>query len=205
MAGWVCQTREMEYDEKTCLLVVDVQNDFAEIDGSLYVKGGEAVVPVINAEIEKAQRAAALIIYSQDWHPETTRHFAKDGGIWPVHCVGRSWGSAFHEGLTVIEGSEIIRKGTGGEDGYSAFSVRDPHSGATFPTELEAALRRRDIERLVIVGLATDYCVKETALDARRLGFEVAVVSEGIGAVELQAGDGERALAAVIAAGGRVE
>jgi len=195
----------MEYDAKTCLLVVDVQNDFAEIDGSLYVKGGEAVVPVINTEIEKARRAGALIVYSQDWHPETTRHFAKDGGIWPVHCVGGSWGSDFHGGLTVIEGSEIIRKGTGGEDGYSAFSVRDPHSGATFATELESALRRRDIERLVIVGLATDYCVKETALDARRLGFEVGVMSEGIGAVELQPGDGERALAAIVSAGGRVE
>jgi nicotinamidase/pyrazinamidase len=195
----------MEYDEKTCLLVVDVQNDFAEVDGSLYVKGGEAVVPVINAEIEKARRVGALIVYSQDWHPETTRHFAKDGGIWPVHCVGGSWGSDFHDGLTVIEGSEIIRKGTGGEDGYSAFSVRDPHSGATFSTELESALRRRDIERLVIVGLATDYCVKETVLDARRLGFDVGVVSEGIGAVELQPGDGERALAAIVAAGGRVE
>jgi nicotinamidase/pyrazinamidase len=205
MARWVCQTRAVEYDEKTCLLVVDVQNDFAEVDGSLYVKGGEAVVPVINAEIEKARRAGAQIIYSQDWHPETTRHFAKDGGIWPVHCVGDSWGSQFHRGLTVIEGSEIIRKGTGGEDGYSAFSMRDPHSGATFATELESALRRREIARLVIVGLATDYCVKETSLDARRLGFEVGVVREGIGAVELQPGDGERALAAIVAAGGRVE
>jgi nicotinamidase/pyrazinamidase len=195
----------MEYDEKTCLLVVDVQNDFAEIDGSLYVKGSEAVVPVIKAEIEKARRADALIIYSQDWHPETTRHFAKDGGIWPVHCVGGSWGSQFHRDLIFVEESEIIRKGTGGEDGYSAFSVRDPHSGATFPTELESALRRRDIERLAIVGLATDYCVKETALDARRLGFEVRVVRLGIGAVDLHSGDGERALAAIVAAGGSVE
>jgi nicotinamidase/pyrazinamidase len=201
----VCQTMAVEYDEKTCLLIVDVQNDFAHVDGSLYVKGGEAVVPVINAEIEKAQAAGALIVYSQDWHPETTRHFAKDGGIWPVHCVGGSWGSRFHRDLVVVEGREVIRKGTGGEDGYSVFSVRDPQSGATFSTELESILRSRDIQRLVIVGLATDYCVKETALDARRQGFEVGVVKKGIGAVDLQAGDGERALAAVVAAGGRVE
>lgn len=195
----------VDYDRATALLVVDMQNDFADPKGSLHVAGGQEIVPLVNRQIDKAREAGALVVYSRDWHPATTPHFAKDGGIWPVHCVSASWGSSFHPGLSVTEGAEIINKGTGGEDGYSVFSVRDPLSGESTATELEEVLRRNQIERLVIVGLATDYCVKETALDARRLGFEVLVLSEGIAAVNLQAGDGERALEAVAAAGARIE
>jgi nicotinamidase/pyrazinamidase len=193
-----------EYDSRTALLVVDVQNDFADPAGSLYVRGGWEAVPFINAEIEKAHAAGALVVYSRDWHPETTPHFQKDGGIWPVHCVAETWGAQFHPSLTVIEGSPVIDKGSGGEDGYSVFSVRDPRSGAKFPTRLEAVLREAGIERVVIVGLATDYCVKETALDALALGFRAQVLRAGVRAVDLQPGDGERALAAVVAAGGEV-
>jgi nicotinamidase/pyrazinamidase len=182
-----------------------MQNDFADPGGSLHVKGGHDVIPLVNQEIESAKSAGATVIYSQDWHPETTHHFQKDGGVWPVHCVGGTWGSEFHPALTVLEGSEIIRKGGGGEDGYSAFSVRDTHSGARFPTELESTLKEAGIEKLVIVGLATDYCVKETALDARRLGFEVVVLTAGIRAVDLQEGDGQRALDAITATGARLE
>ena len=192
------------YKPGTALVVVDVQNDFADPKGSLYVRGGEEIVPFINAEIEKARRGGALVVYSQDWHPETTPHFQKDGGIWPVHCVAQTWGSQFHPSLSVVQGSEIIHKGTGGEDGYSVFSVRDPRSGATFPTQLESILRDNNIERVVLVGLATDYCVKETALDARRLGFAVEVLTQGVRAVDLQTGDGERALEAVAGAGGQL-
>ena len=180
------------YDEKTALLVVDVQNDFADPKGSLHVQGGEDVVPLANAEVERALAGGALIVRTQDWHPESTPHFEKDGGIWPVHCVRETWGAAFHPGLRV-EG-EIIRKGAGGEDGYSGFSVRDPRSGEVSATRLESLLRERSVERVVVCGLATDYCVLETVLDARRLGFETVVVAGAVRAVDLEPGDGDRAL-----------
>ncbi|GBD22516.1 Nicotinamidase [bacterium HR29] len=193
----------VEYDAKTALIVVDIQNDFADPAGSLYVKGGEAVVPVANREIERAKAAGALVVYTQDWHPASTPHFQKDGGIWPVHCVAHSWGAQFHPDLRV-EG-EVVQKGTGGEDGYSGFSVRDPRTGTVGPTKLESLLRGRGIERVVIIGLATDYCVKETALDAAKLGFQTTVLREGVRAVNLQAGDEERAFEAMRAAGVRIE
>ncbi|HLF77113.1 MAG TPA: isochorismatase family protein, partial [Dehalococcoidia bacterium] len=158
------------YDSLTALVVVDFQNDFADPNGSLYVQGGEDVLGFINAEIESARASNSQVVYSQDWHPETTPHFHKDGGIWPVHCVSSTWGAHFHPGLLVAEAGEVIRKGTAGEDGYSAFSVRDPRSGASRATQLESLLRDSGVERLVVLGLATDYCVKDTVLDARRLG-----------------------------------
>jgi nicotinamidase/pyrazinamidase len=192
-----------EYDDKTALIVVDVQNDFADPAGSLYVAHGEEVVPFVNSEIKKARAAGALVVYTQDWHPESTPHFQKDGGIWPVHCVMDSRGADFHPDLDV-EG-EVVRKGSQGEDGYSGFSVRDPATGTQQRTRLEGLLRDRAIERVVVVGLATDYCVKETAIDAARAGFDATVLSEGIRAVNLEDGDDERALAEVTAAGGRVE
>src|SRR5438105_182362 len=151
-----------DYDDRTALAVIDIQNDFADPRGSLYVHGGEEVVPVANDEIERAVASGALVVYTQDWHPESTPHFQKDGGIWPVHCVQNSWGAEFHPDLRIVPGTEIIRKGAGGEDGYSGFSVRDPRSGETAPTRLESVLRERDSRRLVVAGLATDYCVKET-------------------------------------------
>jgi nicotinamidase/pyrazinamidase len=191
------------YDGKTALLVVDVQNDFADPKGNLYVSGGEEIVPVVNREIERARAVGALVVYTQDWHPESTPHFKKDGGIWPVHCVQGSWGAEFHPDL-VVEG-DVVRKGTGGEDGYSGFTVRDPKSGEEHETSLEDILRSNEIERVVITGLATDYCVKETALDARSKGFETTVLSATVRAVDLEPGDGEHALEAVRAAGGRVE
>lgn len=182
----------VEYDRRSALIIVDVQNDFADAAGSLYIAGGEKVVDVINREIERAREARALIVFTQDWHPEHTPHFAKDGGTWPDHCVQDTWGAAFHPGLRVA--GEHIRKGTGGEDGYSGFSVRDPVSGETGDTRLEALLRERRIERVVVVGLATDYCVKETALDAARRGFHTTVLTDAVRAVNLQPGDGDRAL-----------
>jgi nicotinamidase/pyrazinamidase len=187
------------YDARTALLVVDVQNDFADPAGSLYVAGGEAVVPIANAEIERAASAGATLVYTQDWHPESTPHFAKDGGIWPVHCVWDTWGAAFHPDLDV-RGS-VLRKGTGGEDGYSAFSVRDPRSGARSDTVLEELLRTSGIESIVIAGLATDYCVKETVLDAAARGFPATVILDGIRAVDLAEGDGARAIEAMRDAG----
>lgn len=192
------------YDANTALIVVDLQNDFADPGGSLYVREGETIIPFVNREIERAQAAGALVVYTQDWHPAATPHFAKDGGIWPVHCVAETRGAAFHPALRSA-GALCIRKGRGGEDGYSAFSVRDPVSGKIVATELEAILRKRAIARLVVVGLATDYCVKETVLDARRLGFPTTVLRAGIRAVELVHGDGERACTAMERAGAVLE
>ncbi|MEW6059339.1 MAG: isochorismatase family protein [Actinomycetota bacterium] len=189
-----------DYDPRTALLAVDVQNDFADPKGSLYVRDGEGVVPVVNIQVGRALRAGALVVYTQDWHPDVTPHFEKDGGIWPVHCVAHTWGSELHPGLRVVDG-ERIRKGSGAEDGYSAFGVRDLRNGTTSPTPLEGILRARGIERVVIAGLATDYCVVETALDARRLGFETVVLVKAIRAVDLLPGDGERALERMRAAG----
>ena len=191
----------VDYHEGTALVVVDCQNDFGNPSGSLYVRGGEDVVPVVNAEIAAARAAGSLQVYSQDWHPEHTPHFQIDGGIWPVHCVADTWGSEFLPGLDVDLAAESLRKGTGGEDGYSVFTVRDPESGEESPTRLEALLREHAIERVVIAGLATDYCVKETALDARRLGFDTVVIEAACRAVDLEPGDGDRALDAIRDAG----
>lgn len=191
------------YDPTTALVVVDVQNDFADPDGSLSVQGGEAVVEAVNREIERAQDAGATVMYTQDWHPARTPHFEQDGGVWPAHCVRDSWGAELHPALTVA--GEVVRKGSGGEDGYSGFSVRDPQSGERTSTELERLLRASGVERVIVVGLATDYCVKETALDAARLGFEAIVLRGAIAGVELEPGDCERALATVMAAGVTVE
>ena len=193
----------MRYDPTTALVVVDVQNDFADLAGSLSVRGGEAVVVAANAEIAAARSAGALVVYTQDWHPPSTPHFAKDGGVWPVHCLAGSWGAALHPALDV--GGPVVRKGSAGEDGYSGFTMRDPVTGATVPTELDGLLRERGIRRAIVVGLATDYCVKATCLDARALGYETTVLRAAIAAVELQPGDGERALDELRAAGATVE
>ena len=192
-----------EYGPRTALIVVDVQNDFADPNGSLYVTGGEEVVARVNEEIAAARSPGAPVVYTADWHPESTPHFQTDGGIWPVHCVGGTWGAEFHPGLNVD--GPVVRKGTGGEDGYSGFSMRDPQTGEETPTVLERTLRSADVEDVVVVGLATDYCVKETALDAVHKGFGTRVVRGAIAPVDLEAGDGERALAALQDAGARVE
>jgi len=181
-----------EYDPATALVVVDVQNDFADPSGSLYVREGERTPSLINAEIAAAQAGGATVVYTQDWHPPRTPHFVTDGGIWPVHCVQDTWGAQLHSELEVA--GPVVRKGSNGEDGYSGFTMRDPSSGETKPTDLERLLRDRGVRRLVVVGLATDYCVKATALDGASLGFETSVLTAATRAVNLQPGDGEAAL-----------
>ncbi len=190
------------YDAHTALIVVDVQNDFADPAGALAVRGGEDVVAAVNAEIAAAERAGAFVCYTQDWHPPRTPHFEADGGIWPVHCVQESWGAVLHPALAVR--GPVVRKGAGGDDGYSGFTARDARSSEPHPTALAALLHERGIGRVVVVGLATDYCVRETALDAQRLGFDTTVLTAAVRAVDLHAGDGDRALAAMREAGVRV-
>jgi nicotinamidase/pyrazinamidase len=192
------------FDPTTALVVVDLQNDFADPAGSLAVAGADAVVAATNAAVAEAVSAGAIVVATQDWHPETTPHFAKDGGIWPVHCVGGTWGAELHPAFEVPPDAPRVRKGERGEDGYSGFTMRDPVTGGELPTELEPLLRERGIERVVVCGLATDYCVKATALDAVRLGFASELLPDAIAAVDLEPGDGDRALAEMAEAGVRI-
>jgi len=191
------------YNATTALIVVDVQNDFADPNGSLFVSGAPRVLGFINDQMRSAQGGRSPIIRTQDWHPESTPHFAKDGGIWPVHCVADTWGAAFHPDL--MELGTIIRKGVEGEDGYSGFSVRDPETGATTPTGLDSMLKDAGVTDVVVVGLATDYCVNATALDAVAYGFHCTVLGDGIAAVNLAPGDEARACAAMTLAGVVIE
>ena len=187
------------YGPETALIVVDVQNDFADPQGSLFVQGAADILPLVNSEARMAADAGAFVVYTQDWHPESTPHFAKDGGIWPVHCVADSWGAAFHPAMSVVGPS--VKKGSNGEDGYSGFTMKDPTSGKTTPTELEGLLRARGVDKVVVVGLATYYCVSATAIDAAALGFETEVLQDAIAAVNLTQGDGMAAIARMSAAG----
>lgn len=189
------------YDPTTALVVVDVQHDFADPQGGLYVSDGEAVVPIVNAEVAAARAAGATVVYTQDWHPPSTPHFAKDGGVWPTHCVRDTWGAELHRDLTVLPDAPVVRKGVDGEDGYSGFSVRDPRSGEESATELGRLLAAAGVRRLVVTGLAGDVCVKATALDGARLGYEVVVPTAATRFVELEEGDADRALAELTAAG----
>jgi nicotinamidase/pyrazinamidase len=189
------------FDPSTALIVADLQNDFADPAGSLAVAGAEQVIAVVNVAVAEAVAAGATVALTQDWHPESTPHFAKDGGIWPVHCVAGTWGAELHPAFNVPAGAHRIRKGEHGEDGYSGFTMRHSLTGREMPTGLEGLLRGIGIERVVVTGLATDYCVKATALDAVRLGFEVGLLSDAVAAVNLDPDDGNRALAELAEAG----
>ncbi len=189
----------VEYAADVALVVVDMQVDFGSPDGSLYVSGGEETLPVIDVELAAAEAAGAPVFYTQDWHPPTTPHFAKDGGIWPVHCVQDTPGAQLLPDLRVI--GPVVRKGSDGADGYSGFSVRDPVSGDTTATELGALLDEAGVRRVIVVGLAGDYCVKETALDGRRLGYQVSVPLGATRFVNLQPGDDDRAVEELRSAG----
>ncbi len=189
----------VDYGPAVVLLVVDLQNDFADPRGALYVKGGEKLVAFANHQIERAKDAGSTVVYTQDWHPPHTPHFAQDGGTWPVHCVAGTWGAEYVPGLSVV--GPAVKKGTGGEDGYSGFSVRDVTTGEVASTDLSGLLSDVGARVIVVCGLALDYCVRETALDARRLGYEVVVLLDGVRPVEVHPGDAERAIDAMRAAG----
>lgn len=182
-------------DHRGALIIVDVQNDFCP-GGSLAVTRGNEVVPVINAWIEKASEAGAAIFLSRDWHPKNHISFADRGGPWPPHCVQNTPGALFHPGLRIPEGAVVISKAsTEDEDSYSAFGG----------TDLATQLRDRQVSRIWVAGLALDYCVKETVMDALREGFEVRLIEAGTRPVEVAAGDGQRALELMIAAGAQIE
>ena len=191
------------FDQHTALVVVDLQNDFADPAGSLSVRGGDAIVARVNDAVREAREAGALVVATQDWHPESTPHFEKDGGTWPVHCVQGTWGAELHPDLDVR--GTVVRKGQHGEDGYSGFSMRDPETGETRPTELAELLAAAGVTRLVVCGLATDYCVRATVLDGRSHGYPTTVLEHAIRAVDLARGDGDRAVEEMLAAGALLE
>jgi nicotinamidase/pyrazinamidase len=181
---------------RDALVVVDVQNDFCP-GGALAVPGGDRVVPVLNRYGERFAARGAAVFASRDWHPAQTTHFAPQGGAWPPHCVQDTAGAALHPALQLPAGAHVVSKGMGAdEDAYSCFQARAA-DGTAFP----ALLARRGIRRLFLGGLATDYCVKATALDARRAGLDVVVLEDAVAAVDVRPGDGERALAEMTAAG----
>lgn len=176
----------------TALVVVDMQNDFALASGGLHVHGGEEIVPAVDAMIAAAVTAGSPVFYTQDWHPPVTPHFAKDGGVWPVHCVAGTWGAELVDGMRVA--GPVVRKGVDGGDGYSGFSVRDVGSGEVHPTRLGSLLDAAGARRIVVTGLAGDVCVMHTALDGRAAGYDVVVPLPATRFVELAAGDGDRAV-----------
>jgi len=174
------------------LLIVDFQNDFTP-GGALAVDGGDAIAP----RIEQLARSGdfGLVVATRDWHPPDHGSFAAQGGQWPVHCVRGTPGAELHPALDLSLVDVIVDKGQDpAAPGYSGFEA----------TGLEELLREHAIERVTVVGLATDYCVLNTALDALRRGLGVTVDSTAVRPVELQPGDGERALEQVRAAGGSI-
>lgn len=184
---------------KPALIVVDVQNDFCP-GGALAVAGGDRVVPVLNQYVRRFRRAERPIFYSRDWHPPRTTHFRGQGGIWPPHCVQGEHGAEFHPDLEAPTGVVVVSKGTDpAEDAYSAFQARRP-DGQT----LEALLREQEVDQVYVGGLATDYCVRATVLDAIRAGFAAVFLVDGSRGVNLKPGDAEEAIAEMVSAGAEV-
>ena len=180
-------------DKKKALLVVDVQNDFCP-GGALAVAEGDQVVAPLNRLMEEFLERGEPVFRSRDWHPPQTKHFADYGGTWPVHCVQNTKGAEFHPDLIDDMHVRTISKGMGDEDSYSAFDG----------TDLALHLRRLGVEEVWVGGLATDYCVKNTVLDALREGFEVKALKDSMRAVDVNPGDGERALEEMRAAGAEI-
>lgn len=171
------------------LLIVDVQNDFCP-DGALAVPEGDRVVGPLNRVAGCFAAAGLPVLASRDWHPPLTRHFRESGGRWPPHCIQGSRGAAFHPALRLPEGTLVISKGSDPDsDAYSAFDGRS-QDGRSFRDLLDAL----GIRHLYVGGLATDYCVRSSVLDARKAALEVTVLTDAIAGVEVAAGDCERAL-----------
>lgn len=184
------------------VVVVDMQHDFVDPTGALHVRGGPDIVEGVADLVRRAHAEGDLVVYTQDWHPARTPHFAVDGGLWPVHCVMDTPGAEMVDGIPVD--GPVIRKGSGPEDGYSAFSVLHLPSGEVRETELGDLMDAAGITDLTVVGLAGDWCVKSTALDGVALGYAVTVPLTLTRFVELHPGDTERAVAEMRAAGVRV-
>ncbi len=174
---------------KKALLIVDFQNDFCP-KGSLAVKDADKIVPVVNKYISKFNSKGYTIFASADWHPADSKHFDKNGGLWPVHCVAKTKGAEFHPELNILKSVIILYKGTlAEEDGYSAVTAKDENK-----KELKRLLMDKGIDEVYVCGLATDYCVKSSVLDLIKEGFKVFLLIDAVKAVNLKANDGENAI-----------
>lgn len=185
--------------DRSALLVVDVQKDFCP-GGALPVPDGNRVVPVLNRYIADACARGTPVYASRDWHPQVTGHFNAYGGEWPPHCVQGTDGASFHEDLRLPASTIVISKGQDPDSpGYSALQGYTP-AGRTCLADLQ----ERQIGHLYVGGLATDYCVKHSVLDALRAGLEVTVLADAVAGVDVQPGDSERAIAAMREAGAEI-
>lgn len=165
------------------LIMVDVQNDFIP-GGSLAVAGGDEIVPVLNLYLNEFHRAGLPIFVTRDWHPKDHCSFRERGGPWPPHCVADSEGARFAPGLALPPSAVVISKGTAlDEDAYSGFQG----------TDLDRRLRRAQVNRVFVGGLATDYCVRSTVKDALALGYQTVVLVDAVRAVNVQPDDGRKA------------
>jgi nicotinamidase/pyrazinamidase len=172
------------------LLIIDFQNDFTP-GGALAVAGGDEIAE----PVKRLAREFDHVLATRDWHPPDHSSFETEGGPWPVHCVQGTHGAELHPAMSEVDLEAMVDVGVGREDqGYSGFEK----------SNLEQLLRDRDVEEVAVVGLATDYCVRASAIDAARLGFETTVVTDAIRAVEVEPGDGERALEEMSAAGAKL-
>jgi nicotinamidase/pyrazinamidase len=184
----------MEDNKKKALVVVDVQNDFCP-GGSLAVAHGDEVVTPLNKLIREFLDRGEPVYKTRDWHPARTKHFAAYGGVWPVHCVQDTHGAEFHADLLDDPRINIVSKGSDeSADGYSGFDG----------TNLGELLRQKGVEEIWVGGLATDYCVKETVLDGVRQGFQVKALADSMRAVNVNSGDGAKAIAQMRAAGAEI-
>lgn len=182
------------------LLVVDVQNDFCP-GGALAVPQGDAVVPVLNQYLARAAAASIPIYASRDWHPEQTSHFAPFGGKWPPHCIQGTHGAELHPDLKLPATAVVVSKGMRpGDEGYSMMTAELPGG-----EDLLSALRAAGVTRVYVGGLATDYCVRATALDALEENFDTYILADAVRAVDVNPGDGQRALEEMCDAGVQME
>ncbi len=181
-------------EKDSALIVVDVQNDFCS-GGALGIPEGESVIPELNRWIRAFRDAGLPIAYSRDWHPSDHCSFIAQGGPWPPHCIRGTQGAEFREGL-VVEGTLFCKAFGAGADAYSAFQARKQGvpDGPLEEVSLPAWLKTKGVRHLYIGGLATDYCVKHTALDALRDQFRVTIIGEGVRGVDVKPGDSERAI-----------
>lgn len=172
------------------LVIVDLQNDFLP-GGALAVGDGDAVIEPLNRAIAAFDQAGLPVFATRDWHTPDHCSFQPQGGIWPPHCVADSAGAAFASALHLGGATVVSKAVTSTEDAYSGFQG----------TTLAAQLRERGVRRVFVGGLATDYCVLNTVLDALKQGFEVVLLEDAMRAVDVQAGDGDKAIAQMRAAG----
>lgn len=185
-------------EKNEALVIIDVQNDFCA-GGALEVKDADRVVPLLNRYIELFSAKGLPVFASRDWHPQKTIHFKEYGGKWPRHCIQGTKGAEFHPELKLPSDTVVISAGSGPEEeGYSMFEGRDDAGNSAYDS-----LKQKGIEHVYIGGIATDYCVRASTIDALKSGFKVTLLTDAIKGVDLEPGDSEKAIDEMIGAGAK--